>query len=130
MSTEHLNITSQKVLEILINLNQWEWSNVPALQSVIGRHVYFSIATELLSQTQPAGVRSLKQVFNHPSYTDRAIRLKLREMEKIGLIKSECSGKDKRVRFLVPTEKFIALVASHTQFCKHLLNKDFMLLEK
>lgn len=130
MLTAHVDVTQQKFVEILVELNQWEWHNVPVLQSVIGRHVYFSVATELLSQTQQMGVRSLKQVFNHPDYTDRAIRLKLREMEREGLIKTNSSASDKRVRFLVPTDKFIELVASHAKFYQQLLNKDFLVLEK
>lgn len=40
----------EKLLTILIELNQWEWANVRILNSVIGRHVYFCIATELLSR--------------------------------------------------------------------------------
>lgn len=130
MSAANMDGTQQKILEVLVELNQWEWSNVPVLQSVIGRHVYFSIATEILTQSQNTGVRSLKQVFNHPGYTDRAIRLKLREMERIGLIKTDCSATDKRVRFLVPTPKFVELIESHAKFYQHLLNKEFMVLEK
>lgn len=125
-----LNGSSQNILASLIELNQWEWFNVPILNSIIGRHVYFSIATELLSKSEQGTTRSLKQVLNHPGYTDRAIRLKLREMERIGLITSVHSHTDKRVRFLVPTPKLVELIENHARFYQGLLDKKFIVLEK
>lgn len=121
---------SRNILASLVELNQWEWFNVPILNSVIGRHVYFSIATELLSKTEQGTTRSLKQVLNHPGYTDRAIRLKLREMEHMGLITSVYSQSDKRVRFLVPTPKLVDLIEKHARFYQSLLEKKFIVLEK
>lgn len=122
--------SAQKILTSLIELNQWEWFNVPILNSIIGRHVYFSIATELLSKSEEGGARPLKQVLNHPGYTDRAIRLKLREMERLGLITSVHSTSDKRVRSLVPTPKLVELIESHARCYQNLLDKKFIVLEK
>jgi len=120
-----------KIMTSLIELKQWEWCNLPLLHTVIGRHVYFSIATELLDKPrEPGGVRSLKQVLNHPGYTDRAIRMKLREMERMGLIESVSSDIDKRVRFVLPTTKFEQLVETHAKFYRSLLEKEYILLEK
>jgi len=127
---DKFNDSSQNILASLIELNQWEWFNVPVLNSIIGRHVYFSIAAELLSKSEQGSTRSLKQVLTHPGYTDRAIRLKLREMERIGLITSVHSHTDKRVRFLVPTPKLIQLIESHVRFYESLLDKKFIVLEK
>lgn len=129
MSIE-LNDSSCHVLASLIELNQWEWFNAPILNSVIGRHVYFSLAAELLSNSEQGTTRSLKQVLNHPGYTDRAIRLKLREMEHMGLITSINSQDDKRVRFLVPTPKLVDLIEKHVQFYQRVLDKKFLVLEK
>lgn len=125
-----LNDGSHTILAGLIELNQWEWFNIPILNSVVGRHVYFSIATELLNKPEQGGTRSLKQVLSHPGYTDRAIRLKLREMERMGLITSVCSDNDKRVRFLVPTPKLVQLMEKHAKFYQNLLEKKFLVLEK
>jgi DNA-binding MarR family transcriptional regulator len=128
--TKGLNSSSQNILTSLIELNQWEWFNVPILNSVIGRHVYFSIATELLNKSEQGPARSLKQVLNHPGYTERAIRLKLREMEHMGFIASVYSHADKRVRFLVPTPKLVELIENHARFYQSLLDKKFIVLEK
>jgi DNA-binding MarR family transcriptional regulator len=125
--SSHANL---KILTSLIELKQWEWCNVPLLHTVIGRHVYFSLATELLDKPNEPGVRSLKQVLNHPGYTDRAIRMKLREMERMGFICSVHSDIDKRVRFVLPTPKFEQLVETHAKFYRALLEKEFILLEK
>lgn len=103
---------------------------MPILNSIIGRHVYFSIAAELLNKSEQASTRSLKQVLNHPGYTERAIRLKLREMERMGLITSAYSQSDKRVRYLVPTPKLVALIENHVGFYQNLLDKKFLVLEK
>jgi len=121
---------SRNILTSLIELSQWEWLNVPILNTVVGRHVYFSIATELLCNPEQGLPRSLKQVLNHPSYTERAIRLKLREMEHMGLITSVYSPADKRARFLVPTPKLVELIEKHARFYQSLLDKKFILLEK
>lgn len=119
-----------KLLSNLIALKQWEWSNVPVLRTSIGRHVYFSIATEMLEKTNEPSSRSLKQVLNHPDFTDRSIRMKLREMERLGLIFSVSSDIDKRVRFVKPTPKFEQLIETHAKFYKSLLEKEYILLEK
>ena len=128
--TKGLHDDSLKLMASLIELNQWEWFNVSILNSVIGRHVYFSIASELLTKSVDSGSRSLKQVLNHPDHTDRAIRLKLREMETMGLITSVCSDVDKRVRFLEPTPKLLQLIENHAKFYQSLLEKKFFILEK
>ena len=128
--TQNASHAKLKILSSLINIKQWEWCNLPLLHSVIGRHVYFSIATELLDKPNEPGIRSLKQVLNHPGYTDRAIRMKLREMERMGLISSVHSDIDKRVRFVLPTPKFEQLVETHAKFYRSLLEKEYIILEK
>lgn len=119
-----------KFFSNLIALKQWEWSNLPMARTVIGTHVYFSIATELLDKSDEHTGRSLKQVLNHPRFTDRAIRMKLREMERMGLISSVSSDVDKRVRFLKPTPKLEQLIERHAKFYRSLLEKEYILLEK
>jgi DNA-binding MarR family transcriptional regulator len=119
-----------KILTSLIELKEWEWFNVPVLKTVVGRHVYFSIANQMLKKTNNKADRSLKQVLNHPGYTDRAIRMKLREMEKMGLIESVSGENDKRARYVLPTPKFEQLVETHAKKYRSLLEKEYILLEK
>ena len=77
-----------EILTNFVEFTKWEWRNVPVLRTVVGQHVYFSIVTQMLETSNDKGARSIKQVLNHPGYTDRAIRLKLRELERMGLIES------------------------------------------
>ncbi len=119
-----------KILTSLIELKEWEWFNVPLLKTVVGRHVYFSIANQMLEKSSNKADRSLKQVLNHPGYTDRAIRMKLREMEEMGLIESVSGDIDKRVRYVLPTPKFEQLVETHAKKYRSLLEKEYILLEK
>lgn len=130
MNSKLENEKQKKILRSLIELNQWEWSSVPVLNSVIGRHVYYCIATELLDQPQQESARSLKRIFNHSEYTERAIRLKLREMENAGLIATVNNSNDKRARLLVPTPQLVKIVTDHTNCFQRLLNKEFIVLEK
>ena len=122
----------QKILDGLVELNNWECENLPILSSVIGRHVYFCIATEILtfSRKEIFEGRSMKQVFHHPGFTERAIRLKIREMEIDGLINTVLSESDKRVRTLVPTPKFLQFINTHAELYLRVLNKRFVILEK
>ena len=121
---------SYKILSSLIELKQWEWKNLPVLRTVVGQHVYFSIATQMLETSNEKGARSLKQALNHPGYTDRAIRLKLREFERMGLIESVSSDIDKRVRNVIPTPEFEQFVKTHAKAYRSLLEREFLLLEK
>jgi DNA-binding MarR family transcriptional regulator len=56
--------------------------------------------------------------------------MKLREMERLGLISNVSSDIDKRVRFVLPTRKFEQLVEAHAKFYRSLLEKEYILLEK
>jgi DNA-binding MarR family transcriptional regulator len=84
----------------------------------------------MLEKTNEQTDRSLKQVLTHPGYTDRAIRMKLREMGRMGLIESVSGDIDKRVRYALPTPKFAQLVETHAKVYRSLLEKEYILLEK
>lgn len=119
-----------KILAHLVELSHWEWANLPLLNTVVGRHVYFCIVhdTHFQSNDPADRDRSLKQVLNHPQYTDRAVRMKLREMENDGLITRLYNGKDKRARQIVPTAKLLDLITQHSEYLQKLIEKGFIVL--
>jgi DNA-binding MarR family transcriptional regulator len=119
-----------EILTNFVEFTKWEWRNVPVLRTVVGQHVYFSIVTQMLETSNDKGARSIKQVLNHPGYTDRAIRLKLRELERMGLIESVSGDIDKRVRNVIPTPEFEQFVKSHAKAYRSLLEREFLLLKK
>lgn len=119
-----------KILARLVELSHWEWANLPLLNTVVGRHVYFCIVHDAIFHASSPADRSLKQVLNHPEYTDRAVRMKLRELEDEGLITRVSNEKDKRARQIVPTAKLLDLMVQHAENTQKLLDKDFILLER
>ncbi len=119
-----------KILAHMVALTHWEWANLPLLNTVVGRHVYFCIVHDTHFQSNDPTDRSLKQVLNHPEYTDRAVRMKLREMEDEGLITRVYNEKDKRARQIVPTAKLLDLMAQHAEYLQKLIEKDFIVWER
>jgi DNA-binding MarR family transcriptional regulator len=123
-------VIKHKILAHLVELAHWEWANLPLLKTVVGRHVYFCIVYDTYFRSNDPTDRSLKQVLNHPEYTDRAVRMKLREMEEEGLITRVYNEKDKRARQIVPTAKLLDLMAQHAEHLQKLIEKDFIVWEK
>ena len=119
-----------KIMAHLVELSHWEWANLPLLKTVVGRHVYFSIVHDAIFHASGPTDRSLKQVLYHPEYSDRAVHMKLREMEDEGLITRVYNEKDKRARQIVPTAKLLDLMAKHAENMQKMLEKDFIILER
>jgi hypothetical protein len=119
-----------KLMAALADVNQQEWALSPALSSVVGRHVYFCIARQVWSSTNGVMDPALKQVLQHPAYSDRAVRLKLREMEAEGLIALDVRDLDRRSRSLVPTDRLLEIYEAHAERAHSSFVKDFYLVEK
>jgi hypothetical protein len=119
-----------KLMAALADVNQQEWALSPALSSVVGRHVYFCIARQVWSTTAEAMDPALKQLLQHPAYSDRAVRLKLREMEAEGLIAMDVRDLDRRSRSLMPTDRLLEIYEAHAERAQNSFVKDFYLVEK
>ena len=118
------------LFDCLIEINQWESYSLPIASTVIGRHVYFCIAKDLLLRKHRESDRSLKQVLAHPNFTDRAIRLKLREMEEQGWLQMSSNEIDKRAKLIEPTQKLLNAIEAHDEALRQIIGKKFILLEK
>jgi len=96
------------------SVHQWETSKNPLLSTIVGRHIYICIISEI-EQNYPTKIlsKSLKQIFTHPTLTDKAIRLKLRDLEAKGYIKTEVNDFDARAKRILVTDKFVALMNEH-----------------
>ena len=62
--------------------------------------------------------------------TERAMRGRIREFEKMGLISVEQNETDARTRTLVPTEKFVTQFDLHAAHIQHLLQSNYILIPK
>jgi DNA-binding MarR family transcriptional regulator len=73
---------------------------------------------------------SLKDLYMGGSMTERALRLRIRELEAEGFVKSVSSETDKRSKYLVPTEVFYESIYHHAREVHRLLEKNFFLVSK
>jgi len=115
-------------MKCLADAHRWELSHHPILGTLVGRHVYLSIADEISESDEYATVKSLKQIFSHTSITERAIRFKLRELEQEGYIKMDISIKDGRYRKLIVTDKFISVMKQHQGYLSKVFSNNLILL--
>ncbi len=111
-------------------MHQWEWAELPGTRTLVGRHVYFCIAKEVLQSDALRPGQPLKHVLFHPAFTDRAIRMKLRELELEGLIEMLPSDADKRFRRLVPTPALVDVIEKHARTLRQTIEKTTYCIDK
>lgn len=115
----------------IADLQNWDWVTEPAFRSVVGRHVYISLEKDYYANK--LGFKSgnfIKQIILNSGFTDRAVRLKLVELEKCNLVFRRPSEADGRGKSIVLTEKFIKLVESHKSHCKKILQDNFIFINQ
>jgi DNA-binding MarR family transcriptional regulator len=120
-----VNKTEQHLFEALTEINQWEWLSLPSVRSL-----YFCLANEIMKNVEVRAGQPLKQVLFHPEFTDRAIRMKLREFEKDGLIERLPDDIDKRYRRLVPTQALVDAIHKHAQTLRQTIEKSVYCVDK
>lgn len=121
----------KKCLAEVFELYEWELQKIPFVNSVVGRHVYCCVAKRVLSgNAENEDLYSIKSLFSTANFTDRAIRLKIREMESLGYLKSIVNDADKRSKKLIPTEDLIILINDHSEMLDRFLQRDFFIIEK
>lgn len=130
LSKEEMN-TDELVSLIhgLIELDEWERANSTFFQSVTSRYLYFKIAERSVIEGSLVN-RSLKDLYQTPFLSEKALRIRLREFERDGVIESVQSGQDKRSRFLMPSEKFYESVYLHAEQAKRIFSERFYLIKK
>ena len=113
----------------LAELHQWELENHPLLMTLTGRHLYYRLAQESV-KNEHVLTRALKDVSGGMHFTEKALRTRMRQMEREGLIKAVPRPDDARSKQLIPTEKFNALMYQHAEQVKKIFDKHFLLIEK
>ncbi len=120
---------SQQFMRCMSQAHRWELGSHPIFGTFVGRHVYMCIIGELCDKPYSEIRKSLKQIFSHTSITDRAIRLKLRDLEREGYIEIDYSETDGRHRNLMITEKMESLIKTHEDQLLKIFKKEFIILE-
>jgi hypothetical protein len=115
----------------VLDVYDWELQHLPFVCSVVGRHVYSCIAKNVLSHHgDPHFDSSLKRLFSSNHFTDRAIRLKLRELECQGYISTFSGSLDARARSLMPSKKLLELIDMHSVKTHQVLSRDYYFVRK
>lgn len=106
----------------LAKMNEWEREHLPCVSTPTGRDLYFLLARRFLLVQAVSDVH-LKALL--VSASDRAMRLRRRQFEQLGLITSFPSQKDARSRTLVPTQKLLEMFDAHTTAMREIFSKHF-----
>ena len=117
------------LISSLAELHQWELENLPILSTLTGRHLYYRMAEETF-HPEMALTKALKDLFGGAHFTEKALRSRMREMERQGLIETITRQSDARSKQLVPTEKFHELLQAHAEQVRHSFDKHYLLIEK
>lgn len=130
METKNIN-TAQLIAIIvtLTELHEWELEHAPLLATLTGRHLYYRIARRAVGDRMLLS-RALKDLMGGSGYTEKALRTRMRDMEREGYVESIHSEDDARSRCLMPTEKFYESIYLHADQVKRIFEKNFFLIEK
>jgi DNA-binding MarR family transcriptional regulator len=113
----------------LAELHEWEIEHAPLLGTLTGRHLYYRIAQRAVGDRALLS-RALKDLMGGAGYTEKALRTRMREMEKHNLIESVNGEDDGRSKYLMPTEKFYESIYLHADQVRRIFEKNFLLIEK
>jgi hypothetical protein len=124
---EPQGVSDPNLLQILIEINQWEDSHGREFQTVSGRDLYFKIAATLLDDSV-GKKRPLKLLSGR--ITDRATRSRIREFQELGLVEVIDNEDDARTKRVVPTDKFIRRLNHHLHLFKQLCDARYLMVVK
>jgi DNA-binding MarR family transcriptional regulator len=113
----------------LAELHEWELDHAPLLSTLTGRHLYYRIAQRAVGDRALLS-RALKDLMGGSGYTEKALRTRMREMERAHLIESVSGQEGGRSKYLMPTEKFYESIYLHADQVRKIFEKNFLLIEK
>lgn len=113
----------------LAELHEWELNRSPMLSTLTGRHLYFRIAQRAVGDRSLLS-KALKDLMGGSGYTEKALRIRMRDMEAEGYIASVNGEDDARSKYLMPTEKFYEAIYLHADQVRRIFEKDFLMIEK
>lgn len=115
-----------QLLDLLIELNDFEGLQHRELKTLSGRSLYYQLAKSILDDRKKHSF--LKQRIGRLS--ERSLRNRMRDFEATQLLERQPDVLDARTRKLVPTKKFVDMVEQHLNFCQKKLESRFFLIEK
>ena len=130
MNTKEMKIGQlTAIVAKLAELHEWELEHSPLLSTLTGRHLYFRIAQRAVGDRSLLS-KALKDLMGGAGYTEKALRIRMREMEANGYIASVNGEDDARSKYLMPTERFYETIYLHADHVRRIFEKDFLIIEK
>lgn len=117
------------LLEKFFELHEWEMNKFPFIRTATGRHIYICLVRTALASKHDGDI-SIKKMLSSDFFTDRAIRLKIREMERAGFLRSEMGVDDRRVVTVRPSDSLKALIQEHSMLLDQLISRDVIFIKK
>jgi hypothetical protein len=126
-SVPHSPKLTKRGLLCMAQLNEWERQNVPFIYTPTGRDLYLTLAHQAASQNE-GEEKPLKTMV--VCQTDRAMRNRIREFERLELVEVLQSPTDARARVLHPTEKLLNTFLKHTEMLCEIFGQQFHIIRK
>lgn len=102
-------IDKQKVLfGQLYELRLWERNHLPISKTTAGYHLFLFLTNSLVND----GDVRLKNIYHSLPFSEKTLRLLLRELEGDGWIKMPMKTSDPRHKDIIPTGKFDQTIKS------------------
>ena len=120
--------TMGRGLRCLAVLNEWERVHMPFIKSTSGRDLYFLLVKHFLLSSDPSTSIPLKSFT--VDLTDKAMRRRMREFEKLKLLALEGCANDARSKTLRPTAQLHGLFDAHTMAMRACFRHYFHYVKK
>ncbi len=118
-----------KIIGNLAKLHEWEMKNFPLMTSLTGRMLYFRIAQRALGDGKDLS-KAMKELMGDGSFTEKALRSRLQQMEDEGYIVTVHGEADARFKAPIPTDKFYAAIYLHAEQVRRIFDEDYLMIDK
>jgi DNA-binding MarR family transcriptional regulator len=109
---------SYVIIEAIFNLNQWVKENLPIESSLIAYDLVLLLSIHSYSKNQI----SVKNLFSSLPHSPTAIRRHYQRLINEGWIEHYQDTKDKRIKYVRPTKKFILTINVYNSHANKLLS--------
>ena len=107
-------------LEFALLLRKWEIESLPCfLASKLTQRLFLLLASSVIKQKQ----LRLTEVYIETTATEVGVRKRIKQLCQDGWITVEINSNDKRTKFVLPSEKFLALLREYQKQSAKILNQ-------
>ncbi len=120
----------KSIISALVKIYEWEMQTPDFFYNVTSRHLYMKIAERAIVEESLMN-KSMKDMYHgNTNLTEKGVRIRLREFEEKGKVRSIACKKDGRVKYLVPSESMLEFIYLHASHIKKILSEEFILIKK